>query len=220
MGNKLNKTKTLCELWIEPNTVDQGINIIRLLIRMGYNIICIESSNDIFLELKKQAEKQNIQLLKRITVTSATDSEGKNKLRGIRTKYHIVSFNPIGLSAARLAARDTRIDTILFTLHSCSYIDKTQLRMMVKNNKTLEIPLKEVVNNIHNYKFISKLKKTLKVAEKLDLNIVVSSASETVFELWHPIHKISILRLLGLSKAKSLSTVINIPYALISKVLK
>lgn len=216
----MRKTKTLCELWIKPNNIDQGINIIKLLIRMGYNIICIEASNDIFLELKKQAEKLNMQLLKRITVTSTTDSEGKIKLRGIRTKHHIVSFNPTGISAARLAARDTRIDTILFTLHSCTYIDKTQLRMMVKNNKTLEIPLKEVVDNIHNYKFVSKLKKTLKVAEKLGLNIVVSSASETVFELWHPIHKISILRLLGLSKAKSLSTVINIPYALISKVLK
>jgi len=210
-------TKYYCELYIKPNTLESGWKIIELLVKLNYRIICIEASNELYTKLRDKAKEWGVKTCRRITLKTTSDSETKRKLKAIRVKYDIVSVQPLGLSAARLAARDTRVDLIQLTCSSQRYIDRTELEMIKKNNKILEIPLKELRNNISNVLFLSKIRKVLRVVERHDINIAISSAAETDTDVWHPLHIASLLVLFGLSNTKALLTVTNTPCSLLTK---
>lgn len=119
------------DLWIRV----LNDKIVSLLKKLGYKAIAYEGEintgvNDLIIVEKK-------------VIRISNKKELRNTLRGIKRNKVIVSVIPLSTEVARMAAHDTRVDTIIINYESYKYIDKHQLNLMKIHCKPLELPLSQ-----------------------------------------------------------------------------
>ena len=120
------------DLWINSSDT----KLLRFLVKLGYRVA---ASTEID---KRVLEEEDLLLIRKTVVEASSRSELREKLRGIKNDYVIVSVKPISIDAARMAAHDSRVDTIIVDQDSLKYIDKAQMSLMKQFSKPLEIPFK------------------------------------------------------------------------------
>lgn len=164
--------------------VDFGVSSIELdkltLIarRLGYRALLIEDGES----LVSSTRMNGVTLVKKQVITSLNEVELRKAL-STTSKSIVVSVRPLGVSAARLAARDSRVDAVVLDLETLNYIDKQQFSMMKRFSKPVELPLKLITMG---ERALAKVIRRLIYAAHIELPIVFSSKASDWSELYYP----------------------------------
>jgi len=171
------------DFWInvEPDMVSHVVDIAS---KLGYSALCIEDKGFDWRVKRLNVGDYKIVLVKKKTLIEAGEDDLKEKLRGIKTIYPIVSVKPIGIQAARLSARDGRVDTVVLDKDTINFIDKTQARMMKEYRKILEVPLNSLLKSSRREK--AMIYRRLLMFYYYGVPIIYSSGACEWNELMHP----------------------------------
>jgi len=120
--------KIYIDLWIK-SLDSKTAEILR---KLGYKAIAVEEERECVADL--------LVITKRV-IEANTRKEIKEKLHGIKRKHVLVSVKPLSIEAARMAAHDSRVDTIIIDDTCYKYIDRNQINLMKQHSKPLELPL-------------------------------------------------------------------------------
>lgn len=110
--------------------------MIMFLKKMKYNVVVVED-----IDINEPLRKDSILIVKKVVIEARDRNELRNSLRNIKKTKNIVSVKPKGIEAARMAAHDTRVDTIILDSDTVDFLDKQQFSLMKQFNKPLEIPV-------------------------------------------------------------------------------
>ncbi|MCD6487983.1 MAG: RNase P subunit p30 [Desulfurococcales archaeon] len=176
------------DLWldIEPDEVEKAIDVGH---KMGYTAFGLEDHG--FNWRVKKLRDKKITLVKRITLSEEKESKLKEKLRGIKLSFPIVSVKPQSIQVARFAARDGRVDTIIVDKDTAMYIDKTQVLMVKRYRKVLEIPLEEFLKA--NDRAKAMIYRRLLLILHYNTPFIISSRARKWNKIHHPLSIISLL---------------------------
>ncbi|MEM1922013.1 MAG: RNase P subunit p30, partial [Desulfurococcaceae archaeon] len=126
-------------MWIKK--IDD--EILNLLHRMKYRAVVVEN-----LDCNKPITRGNIVIVKKIVIETDSRKELKKSLKNIKRERNIVSVKPKSVEASRMAAHDTRVDTIILDENTVYYMDKQQFSLMKQYSKPIEIPLNTFYSSI------------------------------------------------------------------------
>ncbi|WFO76046.1 RNase P subunit p30 [Desulfurococcaceae archaeon MEX13E-LK6-19] len=203
--------KGFVDLWvdIDPDLIDRVADIAYT---MGYTVLCIEDKG--FNWRTKRWNK--VLVVKKRTIEAAGEKNLKEKLRGIKTVYPIVSVKPLDVQAARLAARDGRVDTIVLDKDSIDYIDKTQALMMKQFRKVLEVPINVFLES--NNKIRAMMYRRIHMFYYYDVPVVFSSHARDWNQLIHPRSLVELLHTLtGIERKHLVYSISGLCVELLSK---
>ncbi len=157
-----------------------------------------------------------ITLYKRITITAEKEKELKEKLRGIKLKYPIVAVNPLGIQAARLAARDGRVDLVVLSTDSLDYIDKAQVSLMKQYGKPLELHVNSFLRMSGRAR--AMVYRRLNLFYRYLVPVVYSSGAKNWPQLIHPEGIVSLFStLLELPRNSIRYSISSLPLEMVSK---
>jgi ribonuclease P/MRP protein subunit RPP1 len=192
--------KIFIDLWVK------GINekIIDYLIKLGYKAVAIE-------ELSSKVKRFNeLIAVNKVVVEAETKKELRRKLQGIKTRAIIVSVKPFGIEAARMAAHDGRVDTIIIDKDTLYYIDRQQINMMKHYVKPLELPLNNYLGIDDKLRAMIYRRINLYLRKKMPL--LISSGASYWYELLVPRSAVIMLKILfGISVRNGLLFMSNYP---------
>ncbi len=167
------------------NYIDFGVNSSELdkltLVarRLGYRALLVEDGDS----WASATSMNEVILVKKQVIASLNERELKKALSTSTSKSTVVSVRPLEVSAARLAARDSRVDAVVLDLETLNYIDKQQLSMMKRFGKPIELPLKLIAGS---ERALAKVIRRLIYAAHLEVPIVFSSKASDWSELYYP----------------------------------
>ncbi|ADI32702.1 RNase P subunit p30 family protein [Staphylothermus hellenicus] len=167
--------KIFIDLWIKEINEE----IIYFLDKLGFIGVAVE---DLSTRYKKI---NNLVIVKKAVISAEKRSELRKHLRGIKNKTVIVSVKPLSIEAARMAAHDGRVDTIIIDKDSLYYIDKAQINMMKQFSKPLEIPLNDFLKA--NRKYQSMIYRRINLALQRNIPLIISSHATKTSELLNPV---------------------------------
>jgi ribonuclease P/MRP protein subunit RPP1 len=192
--------KVFIDLWIRRIN-DKTINY---LVKLGYRAIAVE-------ELSSRVRRFNgLIAVNKVVVEAENRKELRRKLQGIKTRAVIVSVKPFGIEAARMAAHDGRVDTIIIDEDTLYYIDKQQINMMKHYVKPLELSLNNYLRIDDRLKAMIYRRVNLYLRRKMPL--LVSSGASDWYELLVPRSAVTMLKILfGISVRNGLLFMSNYP---------
>lgn len=167
------------DLWvdIDPSILDYLADIAY---SMGYNVLCLEDRGFGW----KVKRYKKLLFVKRRTIEGESEKNLKEELRGIKTSYPIVSVKPLDIQAARLAARDGRVDTIVLDRDSIDFIDRTEALMMKRFGKILEVPVNSFLESTSRTK--AMMYRRIHMYYYYGVPIIFSSHARDWNQLIHP----------------------------------
>lgn len=104
---------------------------------LGYSVVLCENAVDI----NSVKGVKDVAVISKVVIESSSRKDLLNKLKGIKSKKVVVSVKPLSLDAARTAAHDTRVDTLIIDSTSVKFMDKHQFNLLKQFSKPIEFPL-------------------------------------------------------------------------------
>ncbi|MEM1532921.1 MAG: hypothetical protein QXS06_00830 [Desulfurococcaceae archaeon] len=147
--------------------------------RLGYRALLVEDCGS----WASAVSMNGVTLVKKQVISSPNERELKRALSTSTSKSTVISVKPLGISAARLAARDSRVDAVVLDLETLNYIDKQQFSMMKRFSKPIELPLKLITGG---ERALAKVIRRLIYAAYIEVPIVFSSKASDWSELYYP----------------------------------
>ncbi len=167
------------------NYIDFGVNsseLDKLTIvarRLGYKALLVENKEG----WTSATNMNEVVLVGKKVIASLNERDLKKALSTSTSKSAVVSVKPLDVSAARLAARDSRVDAVVLDLETLNYIDGQQLSMMKRFSKPIELPLKLILGG---ERALAKVVRRLIYAARLEVPVVFSSKAIDWSELYYP----------------------------------
>lgn len=179
--------------------------------RLGYRALLVEEGGS----WDSTVSMNGVTLVKKQVISSLNEKELKKALSKSSSKSTVVSVRPLDVSAARLAARDSRVDAVVLDLETLNYIDKQQLSMMKRFSKPIELPLKLITGG---ERALAKVIRRLIYAACIEVPLVFSSKASDWSELYYP-KSIALLlsQVLSLEPGDLLSGFTTIPREILVK---
>lgn len=213
--------------------VEETLKTVNYAFKIGFNTIIIsltfkEEENlknlvNKAYEVKNIIENYNLKynlknVFLRVHLIGSSISWFKNCLRKIRYRFHIISAKPLTINSFRFAGRDRRIDVIVYENKNLSrFFDKSQMKLMKNSEKALEIQFNSLWSS-SNYKgLIFNLRRTLSLALRSNVPIIISSGSSTLNNIKTPYQLMSLLTILGIPYPYAKLTISTIPLSIIRR---
>jgi len=198
------------------NTADEYAYLLSLL---GFRYVSFVCFNRVienrFKEYRRRVEDYGLEYISRVDLEIKSLSQAKGFLRKYRKSVDLVVARPRNINAARFSARDGRIDMIFFDGRSPKF-DTIQAKLMGVNNKVLEIAISEILTAEKRVPVIRKLNRTLTIALKYDVKIVLSSGAHNIYEIRTPRDMVSIIKtLLNIEYESGLEMMRENPFSVI-----
>ena len=165
----------------------------------GIALSCASVEPKLLRALVRDVGKQHgIDIAIRCDIQGRNPGEVKRALRELRRAYDVVCVSPLNREVARLAARDSRVDLILFTPRlALKMFDKTQAKMMADNGVAVEIPFNLYLNVKSLELGLRALINIVRLSTRYGCMIVVSSYASKPSELRSPIELSSLIPAVG-----------------------
>lgn len=144
---------------------------------MGYLAIVLEGADpDVC---------RDIHVFEKKVIEAGSRRELLDKLRSIDWGRSVVSVKPRSVESARVAARDSRVDTIILDEDSARFMDKHQFNIMKKSAKPIEFSLNNwLKTSLKNRVLIFRV--LYMYIHRYSLPIVASSGASEWYEAIHP----------------------------------
>lgn len=105
------------------------------LLEMGYSVVVVERPGSNIC--------RDIRFFEKRVIDAVSRKELLDKLRSIDRSRVVVSVKPRSVESARVAARDSRVDSIILDRDSARFIDKHQFNLMKQFSKPLEFSMND-----------------------------------------------------------------------------
>lgn len=161
---------------------------------LGYQLVGISLPPNIKREkihqLRTICENVGVDLVTRIDFVPKTSNELLRILRRFRRKFEIISVTCNSKSVARQAAKDRRVDLLVFPtgFPRKRFFDNAEAELASKAEGALEIDMAPLLSltGFPRIRFLSSLRKEVAIAEKFKVPIVISSGATDVSLLRGP----------------------------------
>ncbi len=167
--------------------------LVKVLKVLGFKAVMVTSYD------KRVSRADDLVIVRGVVLSSSSDKELRNKLRGIKEEYVIVFTRPLSISAARFSGRDSRIDGVFIDQDTLHYIDRAQISLMKQFSKPLILPLSSFLNTSARIK--SMIYRRVIYAFNNGVNIIPVSYASGMYEVMIPISTIKLLeQLFGINE--------------------
>lgn len=222
MGRKFVDLHVFSNLSIGSSPISE---IVKMASDMGFKYIGIADFNknniDTIKDVKKLFNDYGLDMVSRIDLSPNNVEELKRDLRFLRNKIEIIAVFCGNLSVARFAARDGRVDILMFsyTDWKSNFFDVSEAKLAVENEAAYEINIANLIrcpNVNERIKMMRIISENIRIALKYNVPVIISSGAKNVFELREPRAMASIATLLGISEFDALRCLSDIPLNLIT----
>ncbi len=146
---------------------------------LGYRAACIEGLNH------KIIRKNNFIAVRKSTIYSESQKNLKHDIKNEKSRSFIIAVVPLSIEVARFAARDGRVDTVVLIPDSVRYIDKTEIAMLKRFSKPLEVPINTLITQPSSVK--AMIIRRIDLALKYNVTVILSSWAHEWNEILAPI---------------------------------
>jgi len=163
----------------------------------------------------------NMDLVSRVDLTCSNPKSLLKSLRRVRRKFEVVAVTCLTKSVARQAAKDHRVDLVNFPYTDLKrrFFDKAEAELASNSSCALEIEMNPLLTLPANLlvPLLRALRQEVRIAEKFDVKIVLSSGVNDVLLMRHPYDYVSLARLFDLDKESALNSFSEIPNSIIER---
>lgn len=152
--------------------------MLKILRELGYRVVLCEN-------LVELSEDKDVSVVNKGVVESSSRADLLNKLKGIKSKGVVVSVKPLSLEAARTAAHDTRVDTLIIDSANVKFMDKHQFNLLKQFSKPIEFPLNHWLK-LPLAKRTAVFQRLVVFIHRYKLPFIVSSGANAWHEVFEP----------------------------------
>ncbi len=196
------------DFWIKGQSLDQALSLLKVLKKLGFSGAVLELQEELiekFDELKLRANELGISLYRKLIVKPEGRRDLLKTLRGNRGRFEVITVICENLETALVAARDSRVDSLIIPPRPRFRIDKG-VASLIKNR--VELPFKFFLED--RQAFLETALNVIKfLGRKVDL--IISSGAEDEYDLRNPRELAALLQVLGYDQEKALDSVSKIP---------
>lgn len=202
------------DFWVIGEERERAVELLRALARLGYSDAVMELKGDLagsFGELRDAAAEAGVKLHRKLVLKPNSRKELLQELRKNRGKFEVITVICENLEVALVAARDSRVDSLIIPPKSGFRIDKG-VASTIRN--CIELPFSWYLANRQ-----SSLEAALRMIQILGrkVGVIVSSASSSALLLRGPIELASLPWVLGYPQERALDTVSKTPSQIIER---
>jgi len=209
---------------IQTENLESFESAIRKASWLGYKIIGVslppKTTKEKITQLKEIAESFGVDLASRVNLSPSNPQELLRNLRRLRRKFEIIAVNCHLKSVARQAAKDRRVDIIYFPNEiKKRFFDKAEAELAKQALAALEIEIMQIptLPRIQRTQLISRLRNEVKIAEKYQIPIVISSGISNPILMRRPREMAALATLFDIPMEKALKSVSEIPQSILER---
>lgn len=219
--------KQFADLHLQPN-LDKRRQIEEIICKaseLGYNLVGVSLpprvNQDTIRFLRKICRNHSVHLATRTDLTPKSSGGLLKNLRQLRRKFELVSVNCFSKSVARQAAKDHRVDLLVFPSGNRRerYFDIAEARLASQGVAALEIDIALLLRptGFSRVRLLSCLRREAAIAGKLGVPIIMSSGAADSFQLRGPNDFASIAGLFGMNNMSALNAISIAPWAIVDR---
>ena len=203
---------------------EEFIGLVRRARDMGFSIISLPLNPDLkreeLEELKELASSLGIDLATRVDLAPANRRELLSVLRRLRRKFEFIGVLCGNKEVARVAARDRRVDFLLFPLEPKKrYFDRSEAELASDSNCALEIDLMPIFKLPleKRIKLLARLRDEVALAKRYGIPVVICSGAEEPILMRRPRELAYLATILDLGLEEALDAISKIPLSLLER---
>lgn len=219
--------KQYADLHLQPN-LDRRENIEKMMTKasdLGFNLVGVSfttiPSESIISFLEKTCADCNLDFATRIDLTPKSPKGLLRFLRQYRRQFELVSVNCFSKSVARQAAKDHRVDLLVFPSYNPHerFFDGAEAKLASQGVAALEIDMALLLRLVgfSRVRLLSCLRRELTIAEKLRIPVVICGGATDPYQMRGPYEFASLATLFGMSNASALKGVSETPLAIVER---
>jgi RNase P/RNase MRP subunit p30 len=192
---------------------------------LGYSLLGVslpsKAKPDTIRFLRNTCRNYGVDFAKRIGLTPKSSGELLKSLRQFRRKFDLVSVNCFSKSVARQAAKDHRVDLVVFPSSNPRerFFDYAEARLASQGVAALEINMVLILRSagFSRVRLLSCLRREVAIAEKLGVPVIISSGAVDSFQLRGPHDFASLAMLFGMDGRSALKAVSVAPLDIVER---
>jgi len=192
---------------------------------LGYKSVGIplpkRSRQDLTDHLRKACVDHGLDLITRVDLSPKSPKDLIRDLRQLRRKFELVSVNCHSKAVARQAAKDHRVDLLVFPSINPRqrFFDLAEARLASQGLAALEIEMAPLLRHSgsHRVRLISCLRKEVSIAKRLKVPIVLSSNAHGIYEMRGPHEQTSLATLFDLESNLAREAVTSVPMSIVKR---
>lgn len=166
-------------------------------------------------KLRKTCSNHGLDLITRVDLSPKNIRDLLSKLRRLRRRFEIISVSCISKPVARQAAKDRRVDIVSFLSPDPRrrFFDKAEAELASKSLTALEVDMAPLLtlNGFPRIRLLSFLRKEVRLAEKADVPIIISSGTSEKYLLRKPQDYASLAYLFDLDHQTAIKALSKVP---------
>ncbi|MCS7132938.1 MAG: hypothetical protein NZ918_04400, partial [Aigarchaeota archaeon] len=189
------------DFWIKAETLEESITIIKSIRKLGFTSLVMELGEDVadnLEELKSRTREYGVSIYRKLVLKPERRRDLLESLREHRGKFEVVTVLCENLETALVAARDSRVDTLVIPPKPKFRFDKG-VAALIKNR--IELPFIYFLE--HGEAFLETSMKIMEILGR-KIEIVVSSGASNELDLRGPRELASLLEVLGYDQERAL----------------
>lgn len=192
---------------------------------LGYKSVGVplpkRSRQDLTDHLRKACVDHGLDLITRVDLLPKSPKDLIMDLRQLRRKFELVSVNCRSKAVARQAAKDHRVDLLVFPSINPRqrFFDLAEARLASQGLAALEIEIAPLLRHSgsHRVRLISCLRKEVSIAKRLKVPIVLSSNAHGIYEMRGPHEQTSLATLFDLESNLAREAVTSVPMSIVKR---
>ncbi len=219
--------KQFVDLHLRPNLDETKTieNIISKASELGYSMVGVSLPKNVKQStrhlLKRYCDNCNLGFVTRVDLNPKSPHELLKNLREIRRKFEIVAVNCTTKPIARQAAKDQRVDLLVFPSINPRerFFDAAEGKLSSKANAALEIEMTPIIKfqGVPRVRYISCLRKELSIANKFRVPIVICSGAPDRSQLRGPHDFASLAILFGMDSTSAIRAISLEPCSIVKR---
>ncbi|MCX8187410.1 MAG: hypothetical protein N3F65_02230 [Nitrososphaeria archaeon] len=196
------------DFWIKAETLEESITIIKSIRKLGFTSLVMELGEDVadnLEELKSRTREYGVSIYRKLVLKPERRRDLLKSLQEHRGKFEAVTVLCENLETALVAARDSRVDTLVIPPKPKFRFDKG-VAALIKNR--IELPFIYFLE--HGEAFLETSMKIMEILGR-KIEIVVSSGASNELDLRGPRELASLLEVLGYDQERALDAVSKTP---------
>ncbi len=197
--------RNFIDFWIRPPDLKVAMEMCKRASDLGYSALVVETSKNMLEELKSSTKEYGLELYSKVVVSAKSRSDILKAAAKFRHSYDVLTVSCLTRSAALVALRDGRIDTVAFRPNGFMNFDRHMLSVM---RNPIELALVDVISD---RVVLQKMRGIVRLIATKNLSIIFSSCASSPVEQRGPFETSCILNVLGLNFECSLDALSTIP---------
>ena len=208
-----------------PSTTFKAEELASNLRRLGFKIVGLTFTSppqkaENLKDVKEIFNRFKVETAFRLNLKPGNPRELLSQLTANRRRFEVVSVICENRQVARQAAKDHRVDTLVFPIGKLRLFDRAEVELASSTGAALEFTLSHILSlkDRSLARFLADARAAVNLALKKGIPIVLSSGAEDVYGLRAPRDLAALAQaLLGVSQEQSMSAVSTVPESIVRR---